>query len=180
LFSGQLSAADGAVGAEIRGTFEYDTDAVVTFSSAGRSDYSPALSAISIEFNSGLRFDPIGETLRVTDRSRAVDQVFLSAVLDNVPAALPYVFFRAVIDFNDNTGRTLNSSALPTEFRLDDWSNNRITLNAAAIPISRGDQVIADFTVVQPVTAIPLPAALPLFFTGFAGLGFMRRRRAAG
>jgi hypothetical protein len=71
-----------------------------------------------------------------------------------------------------------NSTALPTAFNISQFNVINI-LRFTTSFTAQADYRFTSISQAPSVAEVPLPAALPLFVAGLAGLGMIRRRKAA-
>ena len=171
VFTGEVTnvgAASGvSLGDTVTGTLIYDTDQVAASASSTVAKY--ASYSFTIEVDAITATQTPGSFLLVGNN--ATTSITYDGLLTDGTS-----IGGAGFSLLDPSATAFNSTDLPTDLTLSDFTSFYM-----AIPFASG-ALVANITNVetsiQPTSEVPLPASLPLFLVGFAGL-WARQRRAS-
>ncbi len=175
-------AAGLSVGDPFSARLTYDLDAPVTSSNAPNATYSPATPGFSFSVGVNDRFSggvsvppPPGiDDLQITNGipNGALGDRFriLRSVTSNVVSGVEVVS----LDFNlqDLSGDNpaFVGLGIPGVLLLADYDVASVFINTSSFQNAS--------VMITSITLVPIPAALPLFLAGLAGLGVIRRRKS--
>lgn len=169
--TGQVSASGISSGTAFSGQFAFDTDAV---GSGGTTSSTYGALGINVAFDTGQNAASGNSTIQINNGIPADQFRFIG----NGSTSSSFAYddeFSLQIDLEEATGTIFDGTTLPLALLLTDFTSTQfifVGIDGALIDIFRGN--LTSLTQVSPV---PLPAALPLFLTMLAGMGFLRWRR---
>ncbi len=117
-----------------------------------------------------------------TPFSTNVTDVFATSVGPGTPPTTPLLTQAFNFFFEDTSGTAFDSTALPTELDLADFTSAGLSFVATqwnGMEFGERENIVYSFTdvsVIPPMQPIPLPASLPLFAAAL-GFGFLTRSR---
>ncbi|MFO1091588.1 MAG: VPLPA-CTERM sorting domain-containing protein [Hyphomicrobiales bacterium] len=184
-FSGTVTSGTGSIsnGDTLTGSLTYDETAVARAGSDSQFAYFDAITAFSFSiggFGSSLS-NPTGASEIQIDNNPGVPNHDRFAAISTVaggfaPAQLDGVFDLNAFGFRvDDSTDTVFSDALllPTALSLANFDSGSFFIFFKDSDNSIGGTIDS----LETVSSIPLPAGLPLFATGLAGLGLATKRR---
>ena len=177
--TGQIAAAGITVGSTFTGSFEYDSNASPTSTTATQDDFS--LINIVAEFDNGISLSSgANQEIAVINDTK---DVFLSFAPQFVSSSFQYdpVSHYFELKLSDSTGSVFSSTDLPSTLNLSDFDGRQFLFwganNKKGVTGTGRDRFSGTITSLTEISPVPLPPALPLFLTGLGGLGFFGWRR---
>ena len=173
----------------ISGVLTYDPDVDADFEILGYAVFESGVSLKIDQFDLGVVGDDGSATLIdgenfpfITNPRDSISFSFGVPVEANFLE--PFFFEGFSLFFADNTKTALSDLSLPDEIILTDFDSAVVTfiynkLVADAESVETIGSAVVEFNIdrFERVAEVPLPAALPLFLVGAAGLGALLRRK---
>jgi len=174
---GNLFNAGIGTGTNFTGQFSYDTSTASTSGSSTFGAY-PTIE-FNIAFAGGATITSTGNPVITVENNVGGIDRFIANIRPSQPTyngILPYDSVQISLHLSDTTESVFSNNSLPDTLVLSDFNSVFLSYEGLMVGSSVRDSFIVGLTSLNEV-AVPVPAALPLFFSGLLGLGIVARYR---